>query len=199
MRGRRIGGLGAAAADLFERARERIDAEPRSLAGGDDGLFVAPQLLGDVRHLGRDVERNQLDAVAVALDEIARLNPDAADLDGVAPLDDVGVRMTGRHAGRKELKPEPLDGGQISRELLIWASPQNGQRIALGLSFLLAAVIAVHCVMAVNGRPLITFLPIGSVYTAILFAMLAVESLMLLQQTGAQRRYHDEDEDPWGR
>src|SRR5207302_948568 len=92
----------------------------------------------------------------------------------------------------------PLDGGQISRELCIWLSPWNGPRVALGISFVLAALIAVHCLMAANGRPLIPFLPIGSMYSAILFAMLAVESFMLLQQTSTRPRYRDDD-DPWAR
>src|SRR5207253_10968886 len=37
----------------------------------------------------------------------------------------------------------PLDGGQISRDFLSWLVPGNGLRFALGISFLLAAVIAI--------------------------------------------------------
>jgi Zn-dependent protease len=93
----------------------------------------------------------------------------------------------------------PLDGGQISRELSVWVSPRHGARVALGLSFLLAAVLAVHCLMVANNRILIPFLPIGGMYTAILFALLALESLLLLQQTGRSRQYRDSEDDPWAR
>jgi stage IV sporulation protein FB len=89
----------------------------------------------------------------------------------------------------------PLDGGQISREICTAVSPGNGLRISLGLSFLLSAFLAVHCLLAANGHVLLPILaPIGSTFNAILFGLLAVENLMMLQQVGAkQRRPWDED------
>jgi membrane-associated protease RseP (regulator of RpoE activity) len=94
----------------------------------------------------------------------------------------------------------PLDGGQISREVFTGVSPSNGLRIALGLSFLLSALLAVHCLLAANGRPLLPFVPFGDMFGAIFFGMFAIENLMMLQQAGArQRRPWDEDEWPSGR
>jgi Zn-dependent protease len=97
----------------------------------------------------------------------------------------------------------PLDGGQISREVCTAVSPWNGARVALGLSFLLAGVLALHFLLAANGRPLIPFLPGGGMFSALFFALLALESFQMLQQTPAQRRprWPDEDDDelPWRR
>jgi hypothetical protein len=62
----------------------------------------------------------------------------------------------------------------------------------MGISFLLAALIAVHCVLALNGRPLLPFLPAGGMFMAIMFALLAVESFQLLQHAGY-------DQPPWRR
>jgi membrane-associated protease RseP (regulator of RpoE activity) len=93
----------------------------------------------------------------------------------------------------------PLDGGQISREVFTGVSPRNGLRLALGISFLLSALLAIHCVMAANGRGLIPFLPFGDMFGAILFGMLAVENLLMLQQASAQQRRPWDDDWPSGR
>jgi Zn-dependent protease len=84
----------------------------------------------------------------------------------------------------------PLDGGQISRELFSAASPRNGFRIALVISLGFAALLAVHSV-----RPFIPSLPIGGMFSALLFGMMALENLMMLQQLRAQRRRPWEDEE----
>jgi Zn-dependent protease len=95
----------------------------------------------------------------------------------------------------------PLDGGQISLELFTAGSARNGPRIALGLSFLLAALIAINSIVAANSeehRGFVPWLPTGGVFTAILFGMLALENFMMLQQLSAQqRRPWDEDEPRW--
>jgi Zn-dependent protease len=81
----------------------------------------------------------------------------------------------------------PLDGGQISRDLCGWISPRNGQIVSLGISFLLAALLAVQAIMASRGQPLLPFLPISGMWATILFALLAIESFHLLQQAQAER------------
>jgi Zn-dependent protease len=97
----------------------------------------------------------------------------------------------------------PLDGGQISREVFLGVTPRHGLRLSLGLSFVLAGLLALHCLLAANGRPLIPSLPLGGMYTALLFALLALESFQLLQQAQAppgRWHYPDDDDDmPWGR
>jgi Zn-dependent protease len=93
----------------------------------------------------------------------------------------------------------PLDGGQISRDFLTWKAPRNGVRISLAISLGLAAFLAIHALLAERGVVLIPFLALGWM-AAMLFAMLAVESFILLQQLSTPRRptYWDDD-DPWRR
>jgi Zn-dependent protease len=89
----------------------------------------------------------------------------------------------------------PLDGGHISREVFTGLAPATGLRISLGISFLLAAVLAIHALMAQHERPLIPFLAdFGGMYLAIFFALFALESFQLLQQS-----YHSGGDTPWRR
>jgi len=89
----------------------------------------------------------------------------------------------------------PLDGGQISREVLEGVLGQRGVVAALGISVGLAALLAVQMVW-----PFIPFLPIGGgeIYMAIFFALMAVSSYQLLQVEMSRRpaRYED-DRLPW--
>lgn len=87
----------------------------------------------------------------------------------------------------------PLDGGHISRDVLGWLIPHRGATLAAGTSFLLAGILAVHCIMAANNRPLLPFVPLSGMWNAILFGLLAIESFQLLQ------RAHFEDRPPWRR
>jgi Zn-dependent protease len=86
----------------------------------------------------------------------------------------------------------PLDGGQISRDVCTGISPDRGMEFSLGISLVAAGLLAVHCVMALNGRP---FLPInlgGSIYSALFFGLLALQSFQLMQQVHAERRWADD-------
>ena len=64
----------------------------------------------------------------------------------------------------------PLDGGQISRDLLLMLNPRKGLRIALVVSAVVGAGVAVWAFVA------------GQIYLAILFASLAGGSINELQQ-----------------
>jgi stage IV sporulation protein FB len=87
----------------------------------------------------------------------------------------------------------PLDGGQISRDAWLGVSPEAGLTHSLGLSMVVAGLLAIHCFLVVIGKQLLPFLvPIGGVYTAILFAVLALQSYQLLQQAHAEERWRDE-------
>ncbi len=90
----------------------------------------------------------------------------------------------------------PLDGGQISMELFTAATPRKGAQMALGLSFALAALIALNCILGAYGRSPLPWLPVGGLYTAVLFGMLALENLMMLQQLNAPQRRDWEDDWP---
>jgi stage IV sporulation protein FB len=87
----------------------------------------------------------------------------------------------------------PLDGGQISRDAWLGVSPDAGLTRSLGLSMVVSGLLAIHCFLVVLGKQLLPFmLPIGGVYTAILFAVLALQSYQLLQQAHAEARWRDE-------
>jgi Zn-dependent protease len=89
----------------------------------------------------------------------------------------------------------PLDGGQISRDACEGVSRDRGLSWSLGISLVLAGLLAIHCLMAANGQPLLP-LKFGSTYSAILFGLLALESFQLLQHAQSQRRWMD---DHWHR
>jgi Zn-dependent protease len=86
----------------------------------------------------------------------------------------------------------PLDGGQISQEICTGVSARNGMRVSLGISFALSALLAVHSLLAANGRPLLPFLPFGGTYSAIFFGLLALESFQMLQQAQSEQRWRDD-------
>ncbi len=85
----------------------------------------------------------------------------------------------------------PLDGGQISRDAWMGASPDTGLKHSLGLSMLVAGLLAIHCILERFGKSLLP-LHIGSLYMAILFAVLALQSFQLMQQAHAEERWQDE-------
>jgi hypothetical protein len=76
---------------------------------------------------------------------------------------------------------------------------RRGLSLSLGLSLVVAGLIAIHCVMAENGRPLIPFLRIGSWYSAIFFGLFAFQSFQLLQHAEAERRWQDDHWNRWDR
>lgn len=89
----------------------------------------------------------------------------------------------------------PLDGGQISRDVCSALLPGRGLRISLGISFVVAALLALHSIMAHYGRPLIPFLPLGgSIFNALLFGSLALQSFQLLQVQQTYRPWDDWNE-----
>ena len=55
------------------------------------------------------------------------------------------------------------------------------------LSAAVAAVLAVHCLMAANGRPLIPYLPFGDMYMALFFGYFCYLSFQGFQAEKASR------------
>lgn len=102
----------------------------------------------------------------------------------------------------------PLDGGQVSRELCEAKWRGRGLGVALQISVGVAAAVAAYSLLCeMDGRSgggatqfLPGWFPRGSLYTAILFALLAVQSYQLLQQLGRGGGYYSEgldDRVPW--
>lgn len=100
----------------------------------------------------------------------------------------------------------PLDGGQVSREVCGKFWGPRGKRISLKISLGFAALVAVYslvCAIDLRAdrvliRELPSWFPIGSFWTAILFAVLAVQSYQLLRQEDWTESHWD-DRVPWER
>ena len=92
----------------------------------------------------------------------------------------------------------PLDGGQVSKEVMCSISRRNGERNAYLLSFIIGAAAAIYGLLVYLGIDLLPWLPVGGLWTAILFGMLAYQSYVLYQHT--QRRgshWRSDDRLPW--
>lgn len=85
----------------------------------------------------------------------------------------------------------PLDGGQVSRDVCVRFVPDHGYRMSLGISFLLAAVLAINGLVKHFGHKGIPYLP-GGIWIAIIFGLMAFQSFQLLQQRSGHDPY-----DPW--
>jgi stage IV sporulation protein FB len=101
----------------------------------------------------------------------------------------------------------PLDGGQVTRELCEGKWRGRGLQVALKISVGFAAAVTLYCALRwiearQGGGPLTDHLPSwfphGSLYTAVLFAVLAVQNYQYLQQVG-RGYYYDPPDDrvPW--
>ncbi|TWT58172.1 Peptidase family M50 [Thalassoglobus neptunius] len=64
----------------------------------------------------------------------------------------------------------PLDGGRVSQELCLWASPRTGLQIAVTIGAVVAGVVAFG------------FFTIKDYYPAMLFGMLCANNVMMLQE-----------------
>jgi membrane-associated protease RseP (regulator of RpoE activity) len=96
----------------------------------------------------------------------------------------------------------PLDGGQISRELWQWILPENGARLALGLSIVVAGLLAVNALQierTEQALPILDRIPYvnqaGGLYLALLFGMLAFYSFQALQVEGRRKPWEWEHEE----
>ena len=101
----------------------------------------------------------------------------------------------------------PLDGGQVSREVCgkLWGA--RGRRISLQVSFVAAlAIVGYSLLCAMDGRgmgagitaELPLWVPRGSIWTAILFGLLAMSSYQMLQMPDYSETW-DDDRPPWSR
>jgi stage IV sporulation protein FB len=88
----------------------------------------------------------------------------------------------------------PLDGGQITREICQGLMPERGTSVSLGISLVVSGVLAVHCLMASQDRPLLPYVPAFGMFTALFFAMFCVSSFAALQAENERRRHWDHDE-----
>ena len=102
----------------------------------------------------------------------------------------------------------PLDGGQVCRELCSKWSRRRGTRISLEISIAVGGLIALYsfaCAIEMrNGGGWLLanvpwWFPIGTLWTGILFAVLAVQSYQLLQQRDWTEPHWDYNDDrpPW--
>lgn len=90
----------------------------------------------------------------------------------------------------------PLDGGQVSREVCTLVSRRNGLRFSLGLSFLLAGMIAVYSAIVMS-RPDLPYPQLDPMFNIILFALLAIQSFQMMKAVEWEQRRWERDQDPW--
>ena len=84
----------------------------------------------------------------------------------------------------------PLDGGQVCEEVCSYFSPRTGRRLALQISIAVAGAFCLYsiaCMMSerqgaewLNALP--WWIPRGSLWTAFLFGLLAVQSYQVLDR-----------------
>jgi membrane associated rhomboid family serine protease len=86
----------------------------------------------------------------------------------------------------------PLDGGQISRDSLDWLLPQYGVRVALGVSLVIAGLLAINALLAELDKPLIPYVPTGGLLSILLFGSLAIGSFQALQEENERRSWLDD-------
>jgi Zn-dependent protease len=100
----------------------------------------------------------------------------------------------------------PLDGGQICKELCEAHSPQRGFRRAIQISVWAAFTLSVYSFVcyfeatshkAVLLAHLPNWFPRGTLYTGLLFLVLAYQNYLLLQQIGRSSFYYEDDRLPW--
>jgi Zn-dependent protease len=100
----------------------------------------------------------------------------------------------------------PLDGGQVSRELFQKYARINAVRKSLILSIIVSCFFSFNALMGlIQKKPFIPFLPQGDLFQVIFFAIFALMSWQLLQQTGrsgpGRSRFENEEYEraPWER
>jgi Zn-dependent protease len=98
----------------------------------------------------------------------------------------------------------PLDGGQITRELMEAARPADGKIIALAISALVAGLLAISVAIPYENRrhmPILQWLPPVGSLTGLFFLLLCVNSLMQLYAENQRRRQLSDDDQrfPWER
>src|SRR5437773_1697371 len=93
-------------ADPLVEFLELVRREAGGLAGGDDLLLVGLDLGDGLGNAAGDLGRDGHDAVLVEADDVARLDPHPADLDGDAEIDhvDVGVGDGDVRGSERELE-----------------------------------------------------------------------------------------------
>jgi Zn-dependent protease len=94
----------------------------------------------------------------------------------------------------------PLDGGQITRELLEGVRPNDGMLIALAISAVVSGALAISAFLRVRGGdriPWLDWLPYLSPITGLFFLMFCVNSIMMIYVENQRRRRHDDDRFPW--
>lgn len=91
----------------------------------------------------------------------------------------------------------PLDGGRISYDLLTGIMPRRGGSIAFGISMTVAGLVTVHSLLVMNGQYLIPYLPIGGLWSVLLFGSLAVGSFQALQEEQEKQRWVEDHRVTW--
>ena len=92
----------------------------------------------------------------------------------------------------------PLDGGQISRDVLTIVSPSNGASVAFGISLVQAGLLAVNALVVDRGGKLLPgWVPAGGLWMVFLFGYLAVVSYVALREEQSRGKWVDDHITRW--
>jgi Zn-dependent protease len=103
----------------------------------------------------------------------------------------------------------PLDGGRVSEEVCIGVSPRKGAAIAYQISMLVAGLLSIYCLFwqiapaqakeLYKELPWWLQLPIGGLWTALMFGLLAYMNYQMLQRWRWTNRHWADERLPWER
>ncbi len=92
----------------------------------------------------------------------------------------------------------PLDGGQIMREICTMISPRYGLKTSLGISFLLAGLIAIYSLLVkIKPEQHLPYPPFDPTFNILMFGLLAFQSFQMMQTLDRERQRWENDQDPW--
>src|SRR5579864_2103042 len=83
---------------VVEQVRKGLDGKVRGLAQVDQLALLTAEFACHFRDLGGNRQRHGVDAMPIAMYEIPRIEPQPADFNRQAPVNDVRVRVAGRDA-----------------------------------------------------------------------------------------------------
>ncbi len=91
----------------------------------------------------------------------------------------------------------PLDGGQISRDVCLMFSRRKGFQFSLGLSFLVAGLIAAYSLMVRLRPDELPYPPFDPTFNILMFGLLAMQSFLTMQAVNNQQRRSEDEQEHW--
>src|SRR5512145_373936 len=129
-----IGSIGSGS-DLLVELLELVDREVLGPAALDDLALVGVHPGDALGNLGGDLRWNADHAVVIAVDQVARLQPQAADLDGQAEVHHVDPGVGDGDVGRRELEAQGPDLVEVPHGAVGHDAHAPERPVDVGLNF----------------------------------------------------------------